>query len=189
MTSSIENVLASTQQALSSSGIERELWPAAFSKVFDLLIQETSSHEEKPSGSSGTSPNSSLSKLELISQRMKIPLEVTQDLFYLEGDLLGVTLPTQRLDRSKKSATKQIALIVAAGRQAAELEEWTATAMLRETCEDYGKLDTPNFAATIASMDDVFQTRGKGQARAVRVRRPGFERAKELVVDLLGVGA
>lgn len=118
------------------------------------------------------------------AQRLGVPREVLEDVFHTDGDEIGIGLAASRFDKSKSGGTRQLALLVAAARQAAGLEEWTSTGVIREVCRDYGKFDSANFASTIRGMGDVFNFRGRGHQLDVKLTRPGYERAGELLQGL-----
>jgi hypothetical protein len=79
---------------------------------------------------------------------------------------------------------KAIALLVAAGRQAAGMEEWTQATAIREVCRNFGVLDVANFATEVASLGDVFLVRGKGQSREFKVTRHGYEEAGRMALRI-----
>ena len=88
-------------------------------------------------------------------------------------------MPARRLSAHKSQATKEIALLIAAGRQAVVPDERTSARVIRDAVDTYGKRDEANFAGTIAEMDDVFNITGNGQQRRVKVNLTGFEKAGE----------
>lgn len=102
-----------------------------------------------------------------------------------DGEVL-LAIGTKALSSGKRPATKEIALLVAGARQATGVEDWTSVDKIRGWCEEYGKYDGPNFAKTIADMDDLFQFTGKGQKREVRLRQPAWEAAGELTGRIRG---
>lgn len=132
-----------------------------------------------PSGVAG-------SPLSRLAARMKLPAEVIELVYDMQNGDLGVVLSARRLAEDKANATRQLAQIVVAGRQAAELEEWTPVGIVRQVVTDYGRFDSSNFAACIAKLDNVFVFRGKGTNRELKVTRPGMEIVAELVKTLAG---
>jgi hypothetical protein len=120
-----------------------------------------------------------------IADRLRLDLETVSDVYHLDGDELGIGIAPSRLDPRKAVGTKQIALLVAAGRQAGSWEEWTPVRVIRETARDFGRFDSSNFATTIKDMGDVLNIRGRGRQVEVRVTRPGYERAAHLIGELV----
>lgn len=120
-----------------------------------------------------------------IASRLGVDIGLVEEV-YVEGDSgPEVVVATARLEKNRAGATKQLALLLAAARQATGADDdWTSSEQIRETVQLYGKFDSNNFAATIAAMDDVFTLRGRGRDRTVRVSRRGWEQAAELVTAL-----
>lgn len=79
----------------------------------------------------------------------------------------------------KAAAMRNVALLVAAGRQAAALEEYTPLAVLREECRDLRVLDPPNFAAEISKLE--FRTRGGRNRKEAKANRHHYDEAAELI--------
>ena len=85
------------------------------------------------------------------------------------------------------TATKEIALLVAGGRQAAGLEAWTSWDEIRRWCGEFKKLDSGNFAKTMREMDDVFNTRKESERKLqVRLAKHGWERVADEIRRLGG---
>jgi hypothetical protein len=119
-----------------------------------------------------------------IATGLKLDRNLVDQVYHAVDDTLSVIVSPRRLANSKATATRELAQLVAGGRQAAGLEEWTSAGVIRDVVSDFGKYDTANFAYTVSSMDDVFLLRGKGQSRTVKVSRPGMERVSDLVKSL-----
>jgi hypothetical protein len=104
--------------------------------------------------------------------------------FDVEDEDLRVIVAPSRLPTKKSAATKVLAVLVAAGRQAGGFDDgWTSSAKIRDVCRDYGKLDGPNFATALGAMKHEFAFRGKGSHREVKVTRPGFVQAHRFVSE------
>ena len=121
-----------------------------------------------------------------IAQKLKADEETVSRVFNQNGDDLELVVAFGRLERTNTGATKQIATLVVAGRQAAGLEEWTSAAVVRGWCEQFKKLDSNNFASTLRQLENLFTFRGSPQARFLKATAPGWERAGELVRQLGG---
>lgn len=189
----LHEMLAAAQKAVEEAGVADDLREVAFEKALEILttggivagegrMLSGAGQAISPDDSQGSSSPPSL--VQRLASRLGVSeIEAGEIFFERDGDL-DVTAPSSRLDSSKKGGTEQLALLLASGRQAAGLEEWTHSSRIREVCNFYGKFDSNNFAYTLSKMDDVFQIRGRGQDREVRVKLPGFERAAELVREL-----
>lgn len=122
-----------------------------------------------------------------IAGALKVSRDVV-DLVYDDRDgELGVVVSARRLADDKANATRQLAQIVAVGRQAAGLEEWTPVGRVREVVSDYGKLDSANFASYVQRLDkdNVCLMRGKGANRELKVTRSGMESIAEMLTALV----
>lgn len=173
-------------KAVEAAGVPEDLRVAAFEKAFEAVMGVTATVAPKaetptPQASDGEGPS-----LGGIATRLGLEEELVQEVFYLDGEALGLALAASRLNKSKAPATQQIALLVAAGRQAGGWEEWTPIERIRDVVREYGRFDQANFASTVRRMGGVFSFRGKGRGVEVRVTRPGFERAAGLVRELGG---
>ncbi len=127
--------------------------------------------------------------VELIAEGLGISVDAASELFYVDEDEIELMIPRSRLPHATAAATKQIALLTAAGRQLARYDDgWTSASVIREMCRQFNRLDTRNFSATLLEMDEEFVVRGKGQTREIRVARPGLEKARELALYLTDGG-
>jgi hypothetical protein len=183
---SISEVLAEAVAELEKVDIPTDLRSVAFAKILDLRfgdLQAAPGHE----GTRAPMPPAGSSRLSTIAVKLGLDADVLADVYHEEGDLLGLGVGPTKLDPTAARATKQIALLVAAGRQAGEYDEgWTPLVVIRELCRDYNRLDTANFAATILGMSKVFTFKGKASNREVHVTRPGWDDAKALIQRLTG---
>jgi hypothetical protein len=108
------------------------------------------------------------------------------DLYDVDSGVPELVVSARKLEDRTAAAARQIAILVAAGRQAAGIEEWTPVSVIRDTCTNYKRNDTSNFGTTIASLSDVFLFRGSSRKREVKLSRPGWETAADVVKALLG---
>lgn len=178
--------LKSAQEKVNEAELDQDLRAVAFGKVFDLLSGAQPPQVGRPATSAarGGHEGSAGSILDAVGRRLGLPSTVITEAVFEEDGNVGLTIPPSKLEKSKQAATRQLSLIFAAVRQAAGIEDWTSVPALRAVCDDYGKSDPPNFASAIGGMDEVFQIRGKGKSREVRVRKPGYEAAGKLLEDL-----
>ena len=185
----IQEILKEAETILTEAGIAAELQAVAFSKVVDVLlgagIEQASPAPGRVTRANGLAATSG-GPLASIAARMGLSIEEVEEVFFLDGDQLGIGLPSTRLDPGKAGGTKQLALLVAAGRQAGGFdEEWTASSEIRRWCHEFGRFDSSNYSTTLLELGDVFQFRGSRLQREVKVRRLGFERAAELIRRLI----
>ena len=123
-----------------------------------------------------------------IAQKLSLPPEVVAEVFDISSGTLDVVIGFSRLADGDAAGTKQLAILVAAGRQAAGIDTdgWTPAAEIREICKEFGKYDQANFGSTLKSMDRVFSISGSGRDRKVKMTRAGWEHVADLVSELTG---
>ena len=118
-----------------------------------------------------------------ISYYLDLDRDLVEQLYSLEVE------PTfhyngHELSQQKQPATKEITLLVLAGRTAVGLD--TTTDQIRFVAKEYRKLDSPNFMSTLQQGPE-FVVLGKPRKgkRVVRLRAAGVEAAKELAQRLV----
>lgn len=190
----VEEVLREAAAAVAAADVPENLRSVAFGKAVDLIagVPVASDHDTgitkqvQAQQQRQQEAGSADDPLQKISTKLATEIDLIDEAFDVEDGTPKLTIPRSKLSSSKKTATKQIALLVAAARQAAEVEEWTESKVIRDAVEDYGKYNRPNFAAAISMLEDDFSFSGKGRSRKVKVRRDGFKDAGTLVKQLLG---
>lgn len=181
--------IKSALKAVDEAGVPEDLREKAFEKAFEWTTQGREPASESGDNNAGrAATRASTGRLPQIAEKLRIDPAIVEDVFFEDDGEVGVGIAASSLDHSKSGATRQLALLVAASRQASGLEEWTPSSAIRAVCTDYGRFDTANFASTLRSMGPVFSYRGKGQNLEVRLTRPGIERAADLVHELGGGG-
>jgi thymidine phosphorylase len=185
------SLLAEALKAVQEAEIPEDLRELAFSKAFDTLSGGVPAGaltaNAGQGGETGTIPGPLAdSALRRISAKLGIDEDATEASFDLDEGKIRLSLPARKFDKQKSRATKEIALLVAAGRQAAGVEERTEVGVIRDVVTKYGKLDPPNFASTIREMDEEFNILGSRMQRRVKVNRRGFEKAGQMIKDLMG---
>ncbi|TMC49800.1 MAG: hypothetical protein E6J14_06180 [Chloroflexi bacterium] len=134
----------------------------------------------------GAQDESGVGYLERIASKLKIPKEIAEHVFNQEGDVLEIVVAPGKLEKKNSAATKQLAILTVAGHQAAGIEDWTSTSVIRQWCEHFKKLDSANFAATIKELENLFTMRGTARGRQMRTTAPGWVEASRLVSQLGG---
>lgn len=186
--SEISDVLIAALEDINTANIPSELREVAFSKAVDLRAGGTPPAGPASRLASPTrSADSTGDALDRIAGRLGLERGAAEDIFHERDGAIELVVGAGKLPTNAATATKEIALLLAAGRQAAGLEEWTPLGAVREMCDQYRRLDGPNFASTIKAMEDVFTFRGTSRRREVRVARPGWEQAAALAQRLAGV--
>jgi hypothetical protein len=188
----IEEILKATLTTLESARVPEELRPIAFERTFDALLASLDGEAATALGTTmgalaETTPEPLENpSLERIASRLGLDVDLVREIYHSDGEELGLAVAPSSFDSRKAVGAVQIALLVAAGRQAGGWEEWTPVGFIRDVCRDYGRLDSANFATTIKRMADIFSFRGRGRQVEVRVTRPGYERAAALAREMRG---
>jgi hypothetical protein len=192
----VSDILVRALKEVDDANIPDELRAVAFEKAVDLVRVDAGvpiGQPQQPPGNGAAAPAgeaepaADTTPLGRIARRLKLDIEVVKDVFDHGEQGFQVIVSPRKLEKQRQAATRQLALLVAAGRQAAgDDEDWTALDKIRTVCADYNKLDSSNFAAHIKTMGDEFTVKGSGQKREVKVTRPGWDAARELVEKLAG---
>jgi hypothetical protein len=141
----------------------------------------TQSDTSRPHSGGPTSP-----RMAQVAVRLGVSEPLLADVFSIEDDALTLHVSSGRISATKSKATREIALLVVAARQASGIDEsWTAVNHVRDTLAQYSRYDTSNFAKYLRETDDVFNLRGK-PVQHLRLTRPGWEAAAALAQSLTG---
>lgn len=186
------SLVRQTLECLEAESVPSELREVAFAKVFDLLSggpPAPSPRDQRPPDPAVTAtrrPDAGTEDwLARIAARVNLSTDQVESVYFLDGDKLELVVAPGRFETAKTRGTEQIALLVAAGRQSAGLDEdWTSVDPIREQCEHFKRYDASNFASTIKAMHDIFTVRGAGRDRKVRMTAPAWHKAAELVQSL-----
>lgn len=133
-------------------------------------------------GTSGPSPSPSDNAA--LGRRTGREVSQLEDIYDLSTDPPSLIVSVRKLDTAVAKATAQIALLVVAARQGGGTEDWTKASEIRAVCQDYSRFDSSNFAGTLTAMHEEFAFRGRGQAREVRLTRPGWDALSEVLTEL-----
>jgi hypothetical protein len=189
-------VLMTTLEDVEQSDTPEDLRAIAFSKVFDLRsgvstpMSQPYTNPGPTTGAGSTTLTTSAPSDDLltaIAARAATDRETVAEVFDQRNGELELIIGAGKLPSQVAAGTKEIALLMAGGRQAAGVEEWTALDVVRDVCADFKKLDSGNFSKTIRSMTDEFNVRKESDRKTVvRVSRPGWEAFAILIKRLSG---
>lgn len=187
MVQSVESVIVEALRIVTTSNVPEDLRVTAFAKSVDLLSRGSGA---TPSGvANGTIESTAAAThgpIEAIAHKMGVTADIAADVYEARDGDIVVVAPPRAFDKAKMAATKQLALAVAAGRQGAGLEESTGVDVIRRAAEDFGFLDANNFARSLSEMDQDFIISGTARSRTFKLRRPAWDKAKDLVAQLSG---
>jgi hypothetical protein len=194
--SRIAQILKDALAAVDEADVPPELKATALEKAIDVLAgvapggTAAAERKEHDGGGRGTTPGGHRTGdvLDKIAETLKLDREVVEEVFHHDDtEGLRIVLGTGKFEVAKRAGTKQLALLLAAGRQAAGIEEWTPTKDILTVVKDFNRFDQANFAYTIKQMDHVFLFAGSSSSdRKVKVNRQGKEEAAALIRALTG---
>lgn len=121
-----------------------------------------------------------------ISAKLRVERDLLELLYDVQDGKPSVVVSGKKLPDNKSYATKLLAQLVVGARQAAGMEEWTPVGEVRNVVNDYGRLDSGNFAASIQQLDNICLFRGKGANRELKVTKPGMEEIASVIKTLAG---
>jgi hypothetical protein len=193
----IRTILQETLADLTAANVPDDLRPVAFETILIARLREDTGRASDPTvskplqllaGGHDGDDFAPAPPMESIAQRLGLDIETVKEVFNVttEGEI-ELVVPAAKLPAASAIATKDIALLVAAARQAGGGEEWTPFGAIRTVADDYRRLDSSNFATTIQDMKNFFAIRSSSpRKKEVRMTRPAWERASALVRELAG---
>jgi hypothetical protein len=194
----VADILGEAIAAVNEADVPDDLKQAAFSKAVDVIMARRTAETAAPMGTAAAAPAAAAAPtvdravptagaiVGSIAARLRLNPEVVGEVYDETDGKLDVIVPPRKLAAGKATATKQLALLVVAARQAAEIEEWTDADEIRRFVEDFKRYDQANFAATLKDMDDIFRVKQSGRKISLKLSRPGWDRAVELITKLSG---
>jgi hypothetical protein len=194
--SAVQQILKDAQEAVDESGVEAELRPLAFEKAVDLLSGALKLTAQGGGGGSANGDAEGQSgagaevgdKATRIAKRMHIGADKFPYVYDLEDEDVSLIVKRTIFPKTKANATREVALLYAAARQAGGYDEGhTSTAEIKKHCENMGVLDDHNFSAHMSAKKDWFTQKGKKPAdREYKVTQPGYEEAGRIITRITG---
>jgi hypothetical protein len=188
--SDLEHILKQALAAIDAAGVTPELREAAFNKSMDLLASPSSAPTPPPLAKSSAQAGQQHpgveqqgTKFQIIAEWLRVDAPTIDAVFDVVDGELELALPTAALPKARSKATEEIALLLAAGRQALG-EERTPVDVIRGAAAHYNKIDANNFAGTLKGMDHWFALSGSGSKRTLKLKLTGREAATSLVKRL-----
>jgi hypothetical protein len=193
----VKAILSEAAKAVDEANIPEPLRQAAFEKAVDLLAASSGASAAIPLQQSGyASPlqhpgqqqpivddGTLMSK---VGAKLKIGRETLGEVLDERDGKFDVIVPPGMLATGKAPGMKQLALIVAAARQGAELDDFTDVDHIRHFATEFNKYDSANFATDLRDLQDELRFRKDGRKLSVKLTRVGWERATALIRQLGG---
>lgn len=185
----VKKVLAAAAKAVDDANVPQELRSLAFERAIDLLSRSSATPPAAPGGQhSGTETDAlqshpAESPLNRVAARLRLQRDAIEAVYTENGAEVEVSVPTDRLSAKKSTATREIAVLVAAARQA-NGEEYTPSEPIRVVAQDYDRFDGPNFASALNEMKGTFLAAGTPRNRTLKLTKPGWKAATDLVTRL-----
>lgn len=185
---SVRAILVAARKAVDEAGLPESLQAVAFERAIELLAGKVT-----PSPAGGkTELEDELSddqRVAKIAKRMDVDASLLARVYDLHEEDVSLIVKRAKLAASQAGATRQIAVLYCAARQAGGYDqETTNVALVRDRVADMGVLNEANFATHLKDADGI-SIRGSGPSRELKVTQPGYERAGELVTQLAGSGS
>jgi hypothetical protein len=170
--------------AVKAAKVPKDLRVAAFNAAF--YDSTAASASSAPAGHKSPPASRPLSTdasggVEKIAAKLELDSEVVSRVYDVDEDGVHLTIKPNSLSPTKKFAQQEVTYLLAAGRQAVGLEEWTPTKIVIEATHDRGVHDTNVSKAVTALEGDGFRFRGTKGKREMKISAVGFSKAAEIV--------
>jgi hypothetical protein len=177
------DIVSRAWAAVENSGLpkERALEAAALREVIRLLAADKASTAFVPIGQAGAIHPSG--QLDRLAAKVQLPIEIVEEVFTEDADGVQISVHPARLAPSKSAATRQLALLVAAQRQAAG-EDQTDVDEIRHTAVEFARYDAPNFSSAMNELRGAFLFKGPPRQRTLKLTRAGWTQASDLIREL-----
>lgn len=173
-------LLQRAEEAVDASGVAGDLRGAAFVVACRRLLGES---EQGGAQLTTQAPPADDSAAGSIASRLDVDADLLARLVDVDDDGAHLVVPRKALASGKRPAMRQLTLLVVAIRQAAGMEDWTETATIRETCQEYGVYDQPNFSTELRSVPGI-RLEGPAKDRRIRATLTTYEAAGDLIREL-----
>jgi hypothetical protein len=180
----VDRILAEAHAAIEAASIPDDVRPVAFGKAFDMLAGAAASTAATPeTDDTGLGTGTRLGR---IAKKLNIDVKTAEYFFDPDEEDVTLAVPRSKLDSNKSTATRQVALLYCAARQAGGYDDThTSVANVRSKVENMGVLDPGNFATHLKNIEGI-TVRGSGQSREFKVTSHGYEQAAKLMNQIKG---
>jgi hypothetical protein len=172
-------------QIVEESGTKEPILAAAvFTVVFSTLSvgvpkRVSSTGEESPVGDFYTE----------LAKKLDLNVEQIKKIFVEKDGDVQLLVKRNQLAKSDATATKEIALLISAGRQQAGIETETSSKVIRDLCEKkYGCLNSNHYAEHIKDLGSFCYTKDvTPQNKLLTLLDPGFDEVKKIIKKVLSI--
>jgi hypothetical protein len=179
----ITEALKRATQIVDAAKVPADLRSAAFDRVLSQILSGKTPPPDS-SASAGVPTTADAGVAQTLASKLGVSDELAAEVYQPKADgTLSVHVPTARLAKAKSAATKELALLVMAGRQASQ-EEWTDSDDIISVLQHYGKFDSPNNSSIMKEGENHWLVSGGGKKRKFKLRKVGWEAAGDLVMKL-----
>jgi hypothetical protein len=173
--------LKAAVKAVEDAGVPDDLRPAAFSKAADLIAgvapaAPAAPTPPAPDGGGGGGGDAA----DKAARKLGVTTDVLANVCDFGDGSVTLHFNHRHLSRPA-TAMREIGLALPALRQGAGIDDATPQETIRAACDQYGVLDSGNFATVITSLRGSLSFRGTGPSRSVKVTPAGYAAARELV--------
>ena len=181
---SLSAAFRSARDAVDAADLPADLRVAAFERALTTLLGGASaSGSADPTGDGASEVSEEVAPAaKKVAARLRVDERQVTRVLDFDEDGVHILVPRSSLPKPKSEAIQQIALLVAAGRQASGIdpEGWTHQGHVREATEALGVDDHSNFAAHMKKLAGV-RSRGSGKTGELKMNAVGFEAAGNLI--------
>jgi hypothetical protein len=185
----ITQMLSDAAEAVEKAALPDTLQQLAFERALDAIGLAPAVAPGSPGPSPaetmqplgrGSTPNDGA--LASVSARLGLPLDSLEKI-YEDDSEVGLRLIVKRSmlpePDQKAASMRHIALLIAVGRQVANIEDYTPFSLIRNECAEVKVLDPSNFAKEVGKLG--MRQRGSRNQQEAKVNRHHIEEATELI--------
>jgi hypothetical protein len=188
----VDKILTEAREAVDAAEVPEDLRALAFEKAIDLLAGTVQAVNGAAAASGDETSRDGAAagfdqRLVKIAQRLGVDVPKLAYVYDLDQDDVTLVVPRSKLHSTKAIATREVALLYAAARQAAGYDEThTRVTDIKSKVEDMGVLDAGNFASHVKKIEGMSVKGSTAQSREFKVTQHGYEEAAEVIARVTG---
>jgi hypothetical protein len=184
----VEKILSEAREAVDGAKIPEDLRSLAFGKAINLLAGDIAPAARKTkTQDSDQGVGNGDDRVAKIAKRMNVDENKLAYIYDLDSDDVSLVAQRSKLSSSKAEATREVALLYSAARQAGGYDQThTPIALIKTRVEDMGVVDVNNFASHVKKTDGLSQRGQTPSTREYKVTQHGFEEAAKIINRVAG---